>query len=294
VSATPAPPRARPLGAARPALAWAAAAAAVAAAVAVARLLGGPDAILRVDQLATGPATALQDLAGALPFGYALGAGMLAAVNPCGFALLPAYLGLFLGSPDPTRSVAATLGQAARVAATLTAAFVLTFGAAGIVVSAAGAAIGAALPVVGLLVGIALAVAGAYVLSGGRLASRLADRVGGRLAGAARSRGVRAYAAYGIAYAAASLGCALPIFLTVIGLASAAHDPAQTVGQLVLYGVGMGVVVSALTVAAALVKGTLLARVRALGDRLLPPLTGALLVLTGAYVTAYWVTLGFQ
>ncbi len=35
----------------------------------------------------------------------ALGAGLLAAVNPCGFALLPAYLSLLvLGDQPPTRS----------------------------------------------------------------------------------------------------------------------------------------------------------------------------------------------
>ncbi|MCZ7569026.1 MAG: hypothetical protein M5U01_10635 [Ardenticatenaceae bacterium] len=32
-----------------------------------------------------------------LPVGYAFGAGMIAAVNPCGFAMLPAYLSLYLG-----------------------------------------------------------------------------------------------------------------------------------------------------------------------------------------------------
>mgnify|MGYP001611737333 FL=1 len=32
-----------------------------------------------------------------LPLGYAFGAGMVSTVNPCGFAMLPAYLGLFLG-----------------------------------------------------------------------------------------------------------------------------------------------------------------------------------------------------
>ena len=32
-----------------------------------------------------------------LPVSYAFGTGMLAAVNPCGFALLPAYISFFLG-----------------------------------------------------------------------------------------------------------------------------------------------------------------------------------------------------
>jgi cytochrome c-type biogenesis protein len=36
----------------------------------------------------------------------ALGAGMLAALNPCGFALLPAYLTLLVTGDQPNRLVA--------------------------------------------------------------------------------------------------------------------------------------------------------------------------------------------
>ena len=40
------------------------------------------------------------DLATVLQLGYAFGAGMVAAVNPCGFAMLPVYLSLYLGADD--------------------------------------------------------------------------------------------------------------------------------------------------------------------------------------------------
>jgi hypothetical protein len=55
----------------------------------------------------------------------------------------------------------------------------------------------------------------------------------------------------------------------------------------------MGFVVTALTVAAALLKGALLTGARVAGARLLGAVSGGLLVLTGAYVTAYWLALGF-
>jgi len=42
--------------------------------------------------------TWLGSVADLLPVGYAFGAGMVSTVNPCGFALLPAYLGLYLGT----------------------------------------------------------------------------------------------------------------------------------------------------------------------------------------------------
>ena len=34
------------------------------------------------------------------PFALALTAGMVATVNPCGFAMLPAYLAYFVGAED--------------------------------------------------------------------------------------------------------------------------------------------------------------------------------------------------
>ena len=40
------------------------------------------------------------DLARLLPFGYAFGAGMVATVSPCGIAMLPAYVSLYLGAQE--------------------------------------------------------------------------------------------------------------------------------------------------------------------------------------------------
>jgi cytochrome c biogenesis protein CcdA len=248
---------------------------------------------LGVDELVARPTGALDALGGALPLGYAFAAGMLAAVNPCGFALLPGYLGLYLGEMEAAASRSGRLRRALGVAGTVSAAFVLTFGAAGVLLASAGAALGTALPFVGLAVGLGLAAAGAHLLSGGRVYSAAGDRAAARLAGAASVRGYRGYAAYGVAYAAASLGCALPIFLTVVGLAAATRDPARGVGQFALYGLGMGLVVTALTVTTALFKGAMLAGVRVAGARLLAGASGVLLVLTGAYVVAYWLALGF-
>ncbi len=50
----------------------------------------------------------------ALPVAHAFGAGMIATINPCGFALLPAYLSLFLGRTEvevARRQVAGTAAE---------------------------------------------------------------------------------------------------------------------------------------------------------------------------------------
>jgi hypothetical protein len=45
----------------------------------------------------------LRGIGEAIPLGFAFGLGMGAAVNPCGFALLPTYLGLYLGTATGER-----------------------------------------------------------------------------------------------------------------------------------------------------------------------------------------------
>lgn len=46
-----------------------------------------------------------------LPLALALGGGMLAAVNPCGFALLPAYLSLLVLSDDSPAAASPSAGR---------------------------------------------------------------------------------------------------------------------------------------------------------------------------------------
>jgi len=198
-----------------------------------------------------------------------------------------------VGSEDDHAARGRRVLRAIAVSAAMSAAFVLTFGLAGIVIGAGGSFLGRSLPFIGLAVGLVLAAAGAHVLAGGRVYTNLGDRLAARMGPVAAAGGLRAYVAYGFAYAAASLGCTLPIFLSVVGVAAATSGPATAVGQFLLYGAGMALVVTSLTVAAALFKTAVLNRVRGVGAALLERITGVLLVLTGAYVTAYWVTLGF-
>ena len=233
----------------------------------------------------------LSALAAALPFGIAFGAGMIAAVNPCGFAMLPAYLSLYLGTKEEgfsERSAANRLTRALAVGALVSSGFVVLFGAAGLVISAGGTILVRAMPVLGVLVGEALVVLGLWMLvsrgvnlgSFGRLAARLGDP--GKV-------GARGFFVYGLAYGAASLGCTLPTFLAVVGSGITAGGVAQGAWRFVVYGLGMASVLVALTLALALLKGNLLTRVR----KAVPYVQSAsavLLVLAGAYVLYYWWT----
>jgi cytochrome c-type biogenesis protein len=110
-------------------------------------------------------------LAAALPFGLAFGAGMVAAVNPCGFAMLPAYLSLYLGAEEEgfaERSAVRRALRALLVGLTVSMCFVAVIALAGAVISAGGTVLIGALPVLGVLVGEALIVIGLWLFLGGR------------------------------------------------------------------------------------------------------------------------------
>ncbi len=144
----------------------------------------------------------------------AIGAGVVAAVNPCGFALLPAYLSLFVledAPSSPTRAVV----RALRATAALTAGFASVFLLFGLVVSPVAGAVQAYLPAFTVVLGIVLALAGLWVASGRSLpVARL-----GRSRASEGSPVVaswRVMTGFGASYALASLGCTIAPFLAVV------------------------------------------------------------------------------
>src|SRR3989442_1482226 len=136
---------------------------------------------------ASGRVSALQNevatLSDALPVGYAFGAGMVAAVNPCGVLLLPSAVAYYLTRAAPEgASAARRVGRALLLAAMATLGFVVLFAAVGLVVGTGGRALAAVFPVGGLLVGLLLVVGGAWLcLTGQGIGVLAASRALGRV-----------------------------------------------------------------------------------------------------------------
>ena len=255
----------------------------------------GIDAInFFVESLSGSTSGVAGDLGDLAPLGFAFGLGIAAAFNPCGFVLLPAYMGLYLGDDDEgdsKKGVLPRLGKGVVVGLTVTAGFVLLFGAAGLVIGlGARSVVAGVLPWLGLAIGVALCVLGAWLVAGGKLYSELAQRVADRV-GDPGETNIRGYFLFGVSYGVASLSCALGPFFAVIGTSFAASTLAKSFGQFVLYAAGMGVVIVTLTVGMALFKEAMGA---ALGRAM--PVVGTvgswLMVVAGAYIVFYWLTIG--
>lgn len=243
--------------------------------------------------LSSSSTSVIARLAAFVPFGYTFVVGMAAAVNPCGFALLPGYLGLYLAAngPEGPRPVPRRLFSALQVSAAVTAGFVLLFGATGLFLGMVSYTLATFFPVIGLATGLLLVAAGSAMLTGKDFHFGLADKLGAAVGPHTRGRGVSAYFAYGLAYGLCSLGCTLPLFLAVVGTSMVARGPVSGASQFVLYGLGMGFVITVLTVGTALLGQAVLRYVRGAG-RYLPLASAVLLLLVGAYVVYYWLTLG--
>ena len=233
------------------------------------------------------------DLGLLAPLGFAFGLGMAAAFNPCGFAMLPAYMGLYMGTGEEEGSspLFTRLGRALVVGGAVTAGFVVLFGVVGAIIQGGARSIVAdVLPWVGLTIGVALTVAGAWLLGGGKLYTALAQQAAARMGNPGQTN-VRGYFLFGLSYGTASLSCTLPLFLSVVGTSFAVSNLGTSVGQFVLYAMGMGVIIIGLTLGMAIFRGAMVGGLR----KALPyiePVGTWLMIAAGAYIVFYWLTIG--
>lgn len=219
---------------------------------------------------------------GADTLALAFGAGLIAAVNPCGFALLPAYLSLFVLDEQPSRLVA--VGRAVRATAALTLGFAGVFLLFGLAIAPFAAAVQAYLPAFTIVLGLAVATAGGWVLAGRKLPS---ITVGRRpTVKRAPTASLTSMAGFGASYAIASLGCTIAPFLAVVVTSFRADTPLAGVVLFLTYAGAMGVMVGTAAIAVALARTSLIGRARAAGGWL-PLLGGALLLVAGLYVAWY-------
>jgi len=220
----------------------------------------------------------------AVPVSVALVAGGLAVVNPCGFPLLPAFLSFYLGADEGRLPRAPTrIAQGLLVGGLVAAGFVGLFALVGIPVSFGVAFVARAVPWAGIVTGALLAFAGVATLAGRRVSLPFHLHVAVR-----KERRLGAMLLFGVGYGAASLGCTLPLFLTLI----AASSGADKLAVFAAYAAGTTVVLMALAVLVALAREGM---ARGLRPTLpyLGRLAGVLLMIAGGYLVYYWARLRF-
>jgi cytochrome c-type biogenesis protein len=223
------------------------------------------------------------NLALLLPVGYAFAAGMVASVNPCGVLMLPSYVFYQLNTEGASSSPIRRALKALLIAVVVTAGFIIIFFSAGLIITAGGQWLVTSFPYVGIILGVAMVGLGVWILATDRTLSILGGKVTVQ-----RKQGLGNAFLFGIAYAAGSLSCTLPIFLVVVGTSLTGEGALASFGQFIGYALGMGTVIIAVTLGAALFR-----RAMARWMRLVTPyvhrVSAMFVIGAGAYLVYYWV-----
>lgn len=216
------------------------------------------------------------------PLALAFAAGLVATVNPCGFAMLPAYLSYFMGIEEEDRSRIAALRAALVIGAIVSAGFLVVFGLAGILITAGFRVVIDLIQWVAIVVGLAVIALGVALVRGYELNVGLP-----KASRAASGRGYRSVFLFGISYAVASLSCTLPVFLTVVATQVTRGSFVSGIVTFMAYGAGMAAVLMAATVAIAIGKQSLVVWLRG-SARHISRVSGVILIAAGSYIVWFW------
>lgn len=210
-------------------------------------------------------------------------AGLLAAINPCGFVLLPTYLLYFLGMENLRPGAEKTsVSRALAVGLSVSAGFMSVFLVIGVITKWSTNWFLEKSPYISLVIGILLVVLGIAMLFGYKLPFTTPKLDVGQ-----RDRSVLSMFVFGVAYAVASIGCTIGLFLGVVLGALSADGIATGLAAILLYGLGMALLVTGLTVTLALANTAMLKALRK-GMAWFEYVAGVFVLLTGLYLTWYW------
>jgi cytochrome c-type biogenesis protein len=207
----------------------------------------------------------------------AIVAGVLATFNPCGFALLPAYMGM-IAAANEGRSQAQALISGLRFASGMTVGFILLFGTFGLVFAPFASAISRYLPIVTIVVGLLIVALGFWLLLGRKVGGG-----GSLIKGWSPGGGWFSQVGYGLTFAIVSLSCTLGPFLAVTGASIRSSDFFGIVFTFIAFALGMGAAVTVIAVATALIGSQVSVWMRSKSE-VISRVTGFLVILAGLYV----------
>lgn len=224
--------------------------------------------------------------------GFAFASGSAAFLNPCGFAMLPAYISDYLGNKkeievagNPHSSV--TVFKGAMIGSAVTLGFVALFGLVGLLLSYLGPNVVKVMPSVALILGFILIVIGSLVLAKVPLHVPIPSV---NITTKEKTGYVR-YFSFGVGYAIASLGCTIPIFMLVVLAALSTGGFFSSFVMYLAYAAGMGWIMVLLSAG---VGGSKLF-VKKYVTRVLPymrRISGAIIIGAGIYIIYFQVVIG--
>jgi len=207
--------------------------------------------------------------------------------------MLPAYLGLYIGSTSLHQnefSINRLLIRSIFVSSSVSLGFLILFGGVGLVITVGSRSIITAFPWLGLSIGILLTLLGAWLFTGRGIYFSVLGQSATKI-GNPKNIGFYGFFLFGISYGIVSLSCTLPIFLIVVGTTFVSDGIINSGAQFISFALGMSLVITVLTISVAFVNKTVVNLFIKVG-RYINRLVSVLVILAGVYIVFYWLTIG--
>ena len=215
---------------------------------------------------------------------FPLTAGLVAAFNPCGFAMLPAYLSYFLGHEVENQSDGYQgFLNGVKVSLTLSSGFVFVFALVGLLTNSVISEkfVEQRAGYVTLPIGIILILLGLAMIRGYQPVLKIP---GLRIKNL--NRQLPSIFLFGVSYAIVSIGCSAPVFFITVGSSFNRDGIINGLAVFVAYALGMSIVVTFLTISLAMTRTMIAQNMK----RVLPylgPISGVLLTGAGFFLASY-------
>ena len=233
--------------------------------------------------------TSISNLIQIGPFTFAISAGIMAVFNPCGFALLLAYLGMIgnFSTENTSSSISKKLGLTIIAGTTVSLGFTLIFILIATLINIGIKNIITLFPIIGFIIGILLIGLGLWIIYGGSIYSSIPTKIA-TLIPHSNKKQVRAFFLFGIAYGLASLSCTLPIFLAVLATSSISTSLGNSLLKILGYSFGMSGTIILISIAISIFPSTLGSKLSFLKTKFYV-ISGIFTLIAGIYVTFYWM-----
>lgn len=222
-------------------------------------------------------------------FGYSFVAGVLAAINPCGIVMLPVYLGLYVYNNSDSNDITTSrkIVNSVNIILFVGIGFVALFSLAAIIVSLSSELIGDLIPFISILLSLLILYFGIGELSGEKFFSTKISSISSKI-GNPKNINPIGFILFGISYGLASVGCALPIFISVVTKSINSSNNQSTFIDFISYSFGMISVITILTIATFIsVNSTKI--INNFFRKWSNLIFGIFLTLAGIFMLSYWV-----
>ena len=221
-------------------------------------------------------------------FGYSFVAGVLAAINPCGIVMLPVYLGLYVYNNSDSNDITTSrkIVNSVNIILFVGIGFVALFSLAAIIVSLSSELIGDLIPFISILLSLLILYFGIGELSGEKIFSTKISSISSKI-GNPKNINPIGFILFGISYGLASVGCALPIFISVVTKSINSSNNQSIFIDFISYSFGMISVITILTIATFIsVNSTKI--INNFFRKWSSLIFGIFLTLAGIFMLSYW------